>query len=117
MKLRRVTVDGVGLAPLALEGELEVLYEMRHGVRAYSCILVKHVDDLKIAGEPASVKRLMEALERTFGKLDMERGRFVHCGIRHIQDPQTKEVLLDQVDFLAAIKEMPYPSVKGTPTT
>ena len=59
----------------------------------------------------------MEALERTFGKLEMERGRFVHCGIRHIQDPQTKEVSLDQVDFLAAIKEMPYPSVKGTPTT
>ena len=73
----------------------------------YPRILVKHVDDLKIAGVRASVKRLMEALERTFGKLEMERCRFVHCGIRHIQNPQTKEVSLDQVDFLAAIKEMP----------
>ena len=59
----------------------------------------------------------MEALERTFGKLEVERGRFVHCGIRHIQDPHSKEVCLDQMDFLAAIKEMPYPSVQGTPTT
>ena len=93
------------------------MYENQGGARAYlTCILVKHVDDLKIAGEPHAVKRLMTALETTVDKLEVERGRFVHCGIRHIQDPQSKEVCLDQMDFRSAIKETPYPSVKGTPT-
>ena len=93
MKLRRVTVDECGFTPLALEGELEVLYEKQGGARAYlTCILVKHVDDLKIAGEPHAVKRLMDALERTFEKLEVERGRFVHCGIHHVQDPHSNDV-------------------------
>ena len=91
-----------------------VVLHQNHGT--CTRIHVQHVDDLKIAGEPPAVKRLMTTLERTFGKLEVEKGRFVHCGIRHMQDPQTKEVCLDQMDFLAAIKEMPYPTVKGTPT-
>ena len=99
MKLRRVTVDQVGVAPLSFEMELEVLCEVRNGVRSCTCILVKHVVDLNVAGEPPAVKRLLEALEQTFGKLEVERRRFVHCGIRHIQDPHTKEVCLDQMDF------------------
>jgi len=116
LKLRQVTVDEVGFRPLALENELEVLCEDRNGVQTHTCILVKHVDDLKIAGEPAAVKKLLEALERTFGALEVEQGQFVHCGIRHIQDPISKEVSLDQMEFIAAIKEMPYPAVKGAPS-
>ena len=116
LKLRRVTVDEAGFIPFALEGELEVLYEDRNGSRVLTCILVNHVDDLKIAGEPAQVQRLLQALERTFGKLERETGSFVHCGIRHVQDPTTKEVSLDQMDFLNAIKEMPYPAIKGAPS-
>ena len=55
LKLRRVTVDEAGFTPLALEGELEVLFEDRGGTRVLTCILVKHVDDLKIAGEEGAI--------------------------------------------------------------
>ena len=75
LKLRRVTVDEAGLTPLALENELEVLYEdsrtssereLRADGRVLTCILVKHVDDLKFGGEPAKVRRLLELVERNF---------------------------------------------------
>ena len=109
-------MDEAGFTPLALEGELEVLYEYRGDSHDLTCILVKHVDDLKIAGEPAQVQKLLQALVKTFGKIEPETGSFVHCGIRHVQDPNSKELSLDQMDFLNAIKEMPYPAVRGAPS-
>ena len=57
-------MDEAGFTPLALEGELEVLYEERSGTRVLTFIPVEHVDDLKIADDPAQVERLLQALEK-----------------------------------------------------
>ena len=44
-----------------------------------------HVDDLKIAGTPAAITRLLAGLEAVFGALAVQRGKFEHCGIMHEQ--------------------------------
>ena len=56
------------------------------------------------------------SLERNFGRMNLERGTFTHCGIRHVQEQDATEVSLDQTEFLAAIKPTTYPVVKGAPS-
>lgn len=74
-------------------------------------MILKHVDDVKMAGPKEQIEALVKHLSQTFGKLTTEWHNFTFCGIRHVQDPDSKEITLDQTSFLAAIKPMSQPEV------
>ncbi len=67
------------------------------GPKGLSCMMTKHVDELKITGEPAMIEYVVHELQKVFGDLTIQWNSFVHCGVQRTQDPQTKEVALDQI--------------------
>ena len=70
-----------------------------------------HVGDLKIAGEHAVVQGLLKIIEQEFGELTIERGTFTNCGVQHIQNPMTREITLDQIDFLSKLHTIEHPQL------
>ena len=42
-----------------------------------------------------------------FGPLEIEWHSFVNCGVKHDQDPNTKEITLDQDHYIKGIKTIP----------
>ena len=102
MQLRKVTA-AFGLRSSFLDPEFELLYDEQNSLRM---VVIKHVDDLKIAGPKELIGKFVDHVARAFGKLDVEYNSFVFCGVRHTQD---KDIVLDQMKFIAAIKEMPVP--------
>ena len=44
-------------------------------------MVAKHVDDLKIAGEPHVVKEVLKELEKVFGSMTTQKGTFTNCGV------------------------------------
>ena len=76
-------------------------------------IIAIHVDDLKIAGEPNHVKKLIEHIELEFGACDKTEGNFTNCGVRHRQDPNTLTITTDQIEYIKAIKRIQHPEMKG----
>ena len=73
---------------------------MLHEAATLIALLVKHVDDLKIAGSKPAVLRIISELEKVFGKLKVEWHNFTNCGVRHCQDPQTLAITLDQDEYI-----------------
>ena len=65
---------------------------MRHVQGRLVAVLTKHVDDLKLTGEPNAVKNILAELQKVFGELKVEWHTFTNCGVRHIQDPVTKDI-------------------------
>ena len=100
MKLRKATAK-YGLKSTLMDSELEYLLDSNGKI---CLLLLKHVDDLKIAGPKKLVLELVEYLSKAFGKLDLEFENFTFCGIRHQQTAEA--ITLDQTSFIAAIKEM-----------
>ena len=70
-------------------------------------IMCIHVDDLKIAAASWLITKIIATLEATFGKLVVQWNTFTNCGIRHIQNPSTYEISMDQVVYINALKQMP----------
>ena len=81
------------------------------GAGVLTCIMTIHVDDLKIAGEPSVVKELLKVLEKEFGELTVQWGKFTNCGVQHIQNPMTREITLDQIDFLSKLHAIEHPQL------
>ena len=75
------------------------------------CIMAKHVDDLKLTGDRAIVVRVLQQIEKVFGQLKIDWHSFTNCGVRHTQDPKTKEVRLDQDDYIKGIKLCVSPEI------
>ena len=63
-------------------------------------LMTKHVDDLKICGTKEAVTWILGKIEEVFGQLKIEWHEFTNCGIRHSQDPKTKQVKLDQMEYI-----------------
>ena len=106
MQFRRAT-KAFGLVSSLIDSELELLYK-----DGQLCMMIlKHVDDVKMAGPRVQIEALVKHLSQTFGKLTTEWHNFTFCGIKHVQDPSDKEITLDQTAFLAAIKPMSQPEV------
>ena len=80
-------------------------------------MLAIHVDDLKLTGEEHVIKEIVDHLEAVFGKLILQWHKFTNCGVRHIQDPSTYVITLDQVEYIAALKPLNHPSIKGAKLT
>ncbi|CAK9067108.1 Retrovirus-related Pol polyprotein from transposon RE1 (Retro element 1) (AtRE1) [Includes: Protease RE1 [Durusdinium trenchii] len=100
MKLRKATAK-YGLKSTLMDSELEYLLDSNGKI---CLLLLKHVEDLKIAGPKKHVLELVEYLSFAFGKLGLEFENFTFCGIRHQQTAEA--IALDQTSFIAAIKEM-----------
>ena len=77
---------------------------IRHSNGRLVAIMAKHVDDLKITREKDIVLGIIEQLQAVFGKLKVEWHTFINCGVRHIRDPITKTITLDQDDYIKALK-------------
>ena len=76
-------------------------------------VMSKHVDDLKIAGEPDEVKKILKELQIIFGELKIERSTFTNCGVKHVQDLRTKEITLDQITYASNLRPIAHPQLSG----
>ena len=109
LKLAQVTRNACNLVPTKTDAELLVL----HRSGELRAVLAIHVDDLKMTGRKEDILYITEQLEKVFGKLILLWHKFTNCGIRHIQDPQTYQCTLDQIEYIAALKQLVHPSLKG----
>ena len=106
MKLVGILTKKCGMRQSSVDNELC----FRHSsAGALLCIMTIHVDDLKIAGEQAVVQELLKILEKEFGELTIQRGKFTNCGVQHTQNPMSREITLDQVDFLSKLHAIEHP--------
>ena len=76
-------------------------------------IMAIHVDDLKMTGDREVIKMIVDAIEKTFGKLILQWHEFTNCGVRHIQNPETLECSMDQIDYVNALKQIHHPEITG----
>ena len=53
------------------------------------CIMIKHADDLKIAGVPHIARESLMELQKSFGEPKVLTNSFLNCGAQHTQDPRT----------------------------
>ena len=113
MKLGKVTKDECALAPTRTDGEMLIL----HKGGCLLAVITVHVDDLKMTGEKETLLWIVDCLERVFGKLILQWHHFTNCGIRHIQDPQTFAITLDQIEYANALKPIVHGSMKGATLT
>ena len=108
LKLKSVTRSKCGLKQTSFDPELEIL----HVDGQLRLVIAIHVDDLKMTGPPDTIKWFMTQLEATFGKLKCNWDSFTNCGIRHIRDPQTNTVTLDQHEYAKALKPLVHADLR-----
>ena len=104
IKLSSVTCEKCGLMPSKVDPELC----FKHINGRLVCLMTKHVDDLKIAGEPAVVQDILLKLQETFGELKISKHSFLNCGVQHTQCPRTKEISLDQVAYATNLRSIAH---------
>ena len=63
MKLGLITRGNYKLLPSKVDPELC----LRHDNGVLTCIMTKHVDDLKLAGKPEIVREVLKELQAVFG--------------------------------------------------
>ena len=76
-------------------------------------MIAKHVDDIKVTGEPKEVKLLMTELEKVFGKLTVTENEFTNCGVRHIKHKDGR-ITMDQDEYIKALIPIERKELKGT---
>ena len=76
-------------------------------------VMAKHVDDLKITGSRESIMFILKAIEKVYGELKIVENNFTNCGIRHIQDATTKEITLDQNEYVKGIHVISHPDMSS----
>ena len=104
LKLSKVTRDLCKMQPCTTDGEICLLHTDYQGKKVLKAMMCKHVDDLKLAGERETIIQILKQIETVFGQLKIDWNSFTNCGVRHTQDPQTKEVKLDQDEYIKGIK-------------
>ena len=113
MKLAKFTRHPkIGLKPALYDGELELKFRDGRLV----LMLAKHVDDLKVAGEPQEVKNLIAHLESGFGKLTYSEGTFTNCGLRHCR-LEDGTIQMDQNEYISAMRPIRHPELTGRPSS
>ena len=112
MKLSKVT-NKCGLVPSNIDPELCYLHKKSGDNLVLVAIMTKHVDDLKVAGEPEVVLQIMKMIEETFGSMKLIWHEFTNCGVRHIQDKTTCECSLDQTEYISGLKTISHDEIRG----
>ena len=75
--------------------------------------MTKHVDDLKVCGKTSAVTWILAQIEKVFGQLKIEWHNFTNCGLRHMQDPQSKCITPDQIQYIARFKTITHKELQG----
>ena len=109
MKLAQVTKSKCRMVPSTVDAELVIKYEGDQLL----CLMAKHVDDLKITGERETILKVLKFIQDVFGELKIEWFTFTNCGLRHIQDPKTFGITLDQEEYIKNIKPIIHEDLKG----
>ena len=107
IKLGRRTIK-LRLFPSQVDNEFVIRHD---GGRLTAC-MSKHVDDLKLTGEPHIMKEIMSEIQREFGEFKIEWHVLTNCGVRHIQDKPTMEVTLDQIVFAGNLRPIVHAQLK-----
>ncbi len=89
---------------------------IRHTDGETNSAMTKHVDDLKITGEPEYVKNILSALQAVFGELKIEWYAFTNCGVRHIQSKVTFQITLDETEYAANLRFISHAQLTGAKT-
>ena len=63
-------------------------------------IMTKHADDLKLARIIREIIAILQQIGKVVGKLKIEWHEFTNCGVRHRQHKVTKEISLDQMEYV-----------------
>ena len=117
IKLATVTRNPrVGLVPTTFDSELEVKHRMVNGKPKLVLMIAKHVDDIKVTGEPEEVAILMKELEHVFGKLTVSKNEFTNCGVHHTRHPDGS-ITLDQNEYISALIPIKHPELSNAPNT
>ena len=112
LKLKSVTRGVCGLRPTSFDDELEALHQ--HGNLVL--VVAIHVDDLKVAGYESAIRWFMGELEKVFGTLKSSWNSFTNCGIRHIRDPATSIITMDQHQYAQALKPIVHADLRRAST-
>ena len=76
-------------------------------------VMTKHVDDLKTTGQRDKTLKIFGAIEKVFGSLKINWNNFTNCGVRHTQDVNTKEITLDQTEYVQKIKPIIHADLRN----
>ena len=116
LKLRQVTEGKCKLVASSIDPELCFHHAKNpHGIWEVRIIMTKHVDDLKLTGRRDAILQVIQELQKVFGDLKVDWNEFTNCGVRHVQDPTTKEVTLDQHDYIKNMRPICHPQLKSSP--
>ena len=77
--------------------------------------MTKHVGDLKLAGPRHVIVEVMKVRQETVGELKTTCNDFTNCGVRHQQNPVTKEITLDQSHFVTTLKPIVHQHLATEP--
>ena len=116
MKVGQV-LEQCGLRPISVDEEVWVLTEQQGNSHkdseagALRLLLTKHVDDLKMTGPKERIQKVLDALEKVFGKLVEHWDQFTNCGMRHISDLTKGTITVDQDEYIAALKPIVHPEL------
>ena len=111
LKLSKVTKDVCGMTSATTDQELCML----HKDGQLLALMAKHVDDLKVTGVHSAVQWILKQIQDVFGQMKLEWNTFTNCGVRHSQDKTTKEVDLDQEEYIKGIRLCVHPDITGKP--
>ena len=73
----------------------------------------KHVDDFKLVGPRKVIEWILRQIQSEFGELKISLNNFTNCGLRHMQDPRTFEITLDQDEYVRQIKPIIHPDLRS----
>jgi hypothetical protein len=108
IKLSQATNDVFGARSSTTDDQLI----LRHRNGKLDFIATKHVDDIKVACTPEVRAEFIQALEKVFGKgeLDITENEFTNCGIHH--KPTDFGYTMDQSEYLNALKPIVHPEIQ-----
>ena len=70
------------------------------GSKQCKIVVTIHVDDCEVCGMAKSLRFFQEALEREFGKVKVQDGKFKHCSVTYEEDPKKSTLTHSQCEFV-----------------
>ena len=105
--LKRVLAE-IGLVAIKVDEQLYVKHDSQS---VLVLILSVHVDDLKLAGVDAEVKRTLKILEHHFDQLKLDRDNFEHLGLKHTLSADGSRSV-SQAHYVSELKPIPDKDLK-----
>ena len=114
IQLTKATNEDFGLKSTTYDEQLVVRHTKENKL---DCIGTKHVDDVKAAGPANVLAALIAVLEKHFGKgqIDITWNTFKSCGLQHT--PFHSGYVLDQCEYIKALKPIQHPELISTKNT